>query len=116
MTYITIQEEVNSWWRGLLQPSVLNLMAYVESLAGLEFTTFHYVQCTDELDVKGTFQGYRINICMEWGGKISLTCDSDLPVPLVSALEKHLSSYKYVGARAGSLAAERFKRLAKHGN
>ncbi len=116
MTYITIQEEPRSWWHGVFQPSVIALMAYVESLEGLEFKSFHYVMQTDELDVKGTFLGYSFNICMEWGGAISLTFRTEIPEALASVLEKHMKSYKYVGSRAEKLAAVRFQRLASHDN
>ncbi|WP_346837977.1 hypothetical protein [Microbulbifer sp. SAOS-129_SWC] len=116
MKYITIQEETKSWWKSLFQPSVLKLMAYVESLEGLEFKAFHYVMSTDELDVTGTFQGYYFKIYMECGGEISLTFDSDVSEQTVSAIEQHLKAYKYVGIRVEKLAVERFQRLAKHGN
>lgn len=116
MRYILIRQECESWWKSLREPSVIELMAFVESLSGVEFVSFHYVWGTDELDVDGAFNGYRFKIFMEWGGAISLAFEEEVPDHLGSQLKERVQSYKYVGRRRAKLAAERFQKLAKSVN
>jgi hypothetical protein len=72
---LEIQKEPNNW-NSLFQPSVLELLAYFEKLNHLNYTEFHYVEMTDELDVKGNYKNHPIEIYMEFGGAIYLTSNS----------------------------------------
>ncbi|WP_199611675.1 hypothetical protein [Flocculibacter collagenilyticus] len=111
--YILIQEATDSWWKAMLQPTDLDLMAYIESHQNIEFQSFHYVKMTDELNVDGCFNGYEFNIFMEWGGDISLTFNVDVPEPIYSELEKHIKAYSYIGNSKIKSALARFEQLAK---
>ncbi|RJE78039.1 hypothetical protein BGP78_06680 [Pseudoalteromonas sp. MSK9-3] len=56
---LEIQKEPNNW-NSLFKPSVLELLAYFEKLNQLNYTEFHFIEMTDELDVQGNYKNHPI--------------------------------------------------------
>ena len=116
MSHILEIQKEPSTWSALFKPSVLELLAYFDKFEHLDFTRFHYVAMTDELDVKGTYKGYAIEIYMEFGGAINLTAKSEMPGETFKELETYFKNYKSVSRKELKRATERFHLLAKgHG-
>ncbi|WP_163937601.1 hypothetical protein [Paraferrimonas sp. SM1919] len=116
MKYLVISEEPKNWWSWILKPSVLDLMAYIESIDGVEFSSFHYIMWTDELEVKGTFWELPFEIVMEPGGLISLIFEDKVTSESFNNIKALIGSYKYVGYKNSKAAKARFLELARKGN
>lgn len=113
MSHILEIQKEPSTWSALFKPSVLELLAYFDKFEHLDFTRFHYVEMTDELEVKGTYKDYAIEIYMEYGGAINLTAKSEMPSEIFQELETYFKNYKSVSREELKLATERFHLLAK---
>ena len=109
---LEIQKEPNGW-RSFFKPTVLELLAYLEQFNNLNYSSFHYVEMTDELDVKGSYKDFDIEIYMENGGVIYLAANRKMPKEVFQESEQHFKMYKKVSSKELEFASIRFQQLAK---
>ncbi len=109
---LEIQKEPKSWI-SFFEPTVLELLIHIERLNNLNFSTFHYIQMTDELDVNGEYKGFAFEIYMGNGGATYLIAQSEMPEDLFDEIRTHVNNYKRVSRKDLDASTNRFKNLAK---
>ena len=111
--FCTFEEAPAGLLGSLFRPSVFQYIVHLERLAGLQITSFHYVQMLDELEVSAHYQGQDFSVSMGPEGDLYLSAREQVPDDLFLHVCEHMKTYRRVWPALAFSASKRYARIAK---
>jgi hypothetical protein len=100
------------WWH-LLRDWALELVVHAEELPGLGVPRFRYIWALDDFDCLLVYQGYAIDLEMDWEGEFSLVAAEAVPDDVFDFVCRHFDTFEGVPQLKVRRLKARYLRPAK---